>query len=288
MGDVVQKVISENNYVNGGSISSTNMFGDSSILPSIINDNTGVAAMTGVLDSRFDDLYTYKGDGGVESDPIVTTGLVLHLDAGNTDSYSGAGSTWTDMVGGHNATLYNSPTYSSTSGGGSFAFDGSNDYGVISRHADLEPTSRTLEAWIKYENSDNSSLHMVVSSKDSWSVVEFQSWLSPQARSVIVSDSDYHTLLYGDQGGSWTHFVSVQDASAGTFKIYVNDSLIDSTSITAPLTYPGNDIILGAWGTSSFSRYYNGELALFRMYSSALSAGDITQNYDAQKARFGH
>ena len=58
---------------------------------------------------------------------IVTDGLVLALDAGNTKSYPGSGTTWTDTVGGNTGTLTNGPTYSSGDGG-SIVFDGSNDY----------------------------------------------------------------------------------------------------------------------------------------------------------------
>ena len=40
--------------------------------------------------------------------PIVTDGLVVHLDAGNSASYPGSGTTWYDLSGnGNDATLYN-------------------------------------------------------------------------------------------------------------------------------------------------------------------------------------
>ena len=52
------------------------------------------------------------------SNSIVTDGLILHLDAGNKNSYPGSGATWTDISGnGYNATLNNSVGFTSTSGG---------------------------------------------------------------------------------------------------------------------------------------------------------------------------
>jgi hypothetical protein len=42
---------------------------------------------------------------------------VLSLDAGNTASYPGSGSTWTDLIGGLTFNLVNNPTYSSSNGG---------------------------------------------------------------------------------------------------------------------------------------------------------------------------
>jgi len=59
---------------------------------------------------------------------IVTSGLVLQLDAANTKSYPGSGTTWTDLSGnGNNGTLTNSPTFSSANGG-IFTFNGTNQF----------------------------------------------------------------------------------------------------------------------------------------------------------------
>jgi len=44
---------------------------------------------------------------------IVTDGLVLCLDAADKISYSGSGTTWSDLVGGIELTKEGSPTWSS-------------------------------------------------------------------------------------------------------------------------------------------------------------------------------
>ena len=60
--------------------------------------------------------------------PIVTNGLVLALDAGNTLSYVSGSTTWRDLSGNNNSgSLVNGPTFS-TDGGGSIVFDGVDDY----------------------------------------------------------------------------------------------------------------------------------------------------------------
>ena len=64
-------------------------------------------------------------------------GLVLALDAANTKSYPGSGTTWTDLSGrGNTGTLTNGPTYSSANGG-SIVFDGTNDYVVVNNNASI-------------------------------------------------------------------------------------------------------------------------------------------------------
>ena len=64
----------------------------------------------------------------IHSPKIITDGLVLALDAGNTKSYPGSGTVWTDLSGNNNTgTLTNGPTFNAANGG-SIVFDGTNDY----------------------------------------------------------------------------------------------------------------------------------------------------------------
>ena len=61
------------------------------------------------------------------------SGLLLHLDAGNSSSYSGNGNTWSDLSpSGNNGTI-NGATFNSTNK--SFDFDGTNDYVGLSASA---------------------------------------------------------------------------------------------------------------------------------------------------------
>ena len=53
----------------------------------------------------------------------VTTGLVTYLDAGNTASYPGTGTTWTSLVGGYTGTMAAGVTYSAANGG-TMSFNG--------------------------------------------------------------------------------------------------------------------------------------------------------------------
>jgi len=69
---------------------------------------------------------------GVHNGAIIPqNGLQLLLDAANTKSYPGSGTTWTDLSGnGNTGTLTNSPTFT-TDNGGAIRFDGTNDYVVV-------------------------------------------------------------------------------------------------------------------------------------------------------------
>jgi hypothetical protein len=77
---------------------------------------------------------------------VVTDGLVLALDAADTNSYPGSGTTWNDLSGnGNTGTLTNGPTYSSDNGG-SIVFDGTNDYVPLVNNLG-DPQQFTIEFW---------------------------------------------------------------------------------------------------------------------------------------------
>ena len=51
------------------------------------------------------------------SPQIVTSGLVLALDAANRNSYPRTGTSWYDLNGTNNGTLTNGPTFNAGNGG---------------------------------------------------------------------------------------------------------------------------------------------------------------------------
>ena len=81
---------------------------------------------------------------------IVTTGLLLRLDAVKKTSYPGSGNTWYDLSGnGNNGTLLNDVVYDISSG--SFVFDGvNNNVSLISTFFNNSITdSLSIESWVK-------------------------------------------------------------------------------------------------------------------------------------------
>ena len=114
---------------------------------------------SGVYDLTSQQIYTSESQwpaaasssgGGGSSSGIVSSGLLMHLDAGNSSSYSGSGTTWSDLSGnGNHATLINGPTYSSADGG-ALDFDGSNDYATASLLMPSRPY--TASVWINHDS----------------------------------------------------------------------------------------------------------------------------------------
>ena len=74
------------------------------------------------------ELFSTLGANIVSSSNVVTSGLLLYLNATDGNSYPGTGTAWTDLSGnGYNGTLNNSPTFSN-SYVSNFAFNYSNNY----------------------------------------------------------------------------------------------------------------------------------------------------------------
>lgn len=74
-------------------------------------------------------------------------------------------------------------------------------------------------------------------------------------------------------------------------KLYINGVLVRDTEISGKIKAPTNNTVmaLGANpnGTSSESSYFNGKIYNARIYSKALTADEVSTNYQIDKARFG-
>jgi hypothetical protein len=215
----------------------------------------------------------------VHSPKIVTDGLVLALDAGNTKSYTSGSTTWFDKSGNtNNGTLTNGPTFSSANGG-SIVFDGVDDCIVVNSNANiLSKTSYTKISWFYI----TSYLYNIISGGNSG---QHAFWLAGTNK------------LHAGHNGQWSTVVSTTSLSLNTWYfgavtfntstgwvLYVNGTQESTSSSTA--TYIGDDeILIGAYGTGS--NVFAGRIAVAQVYNRVLSASEIQQNFNATRGRYG-
>jgi len=217
--------------------------------------------------------------------------LVLALDAANRKSYPGSGTTWTDLSGnGNNGTLVNGPTYNSANSG-SIVFAGDNDYVIATRPSSLVaggPISVSL--WAKWITTGTtiSTIQVLVDNNHSSSpvqgfVLQDRPDLSKsiQFGSNITSNGATSTFQVGD--GTWHHIVGTNDQT--TTKLYIDGSLNAQISQGGLGTVQPN-ISVGYWQFTP-GRYLNGNVAQVSIYNRALSAAEISQNFNAFRGRFG-
>ena len=228
---------------------------------------------------------------------IVTSGLVLHLDAGNSSSYPGSGTTWSDLIGNNNATLVNGPTYSS-SNSGSIVFDGTNDYSTIADVTGVTDFSisnnYTVDFWVYLNTlqSDTTSADNDVVEK--WSAsggypYVFRYLRSTQEMQVAAyNGSSSNSTTIQISSNVWWHICGVFDWTNSTLTFYGNSG--SSVSSTATLNLSGtitNTSALNLMRRGNGFNYTTGNLSTLKIYNRALSASEVTQNFNALRGRFG-
>ena len=222
---------------------------------------------------------------------IVESGPILHLDAGNTISYPGTGTIWTDLSGnGNNGTLVNDPTFDSANGG-SIVFDGNDDYvncGVLNG---LGTTNRTINIWFKIlSSSPNSTKRIITLATDNTS-----------------TDTPAFTVGYGDPSngigggfGGTPYRAYVQDNIPYTLDTWINFCCsINGNTISKYLNgvFIGSATNTGAVGTNPivylgryndfYQQYGNIKISQTSIYNRVLSSTEVRQNYDDTKGRYG-
>ena len=239
------------------------------------------------------------GLGGEASD-ITWSNLVLYLDAGNTNSYSGSGTTWSDLTdGNHHATLIHSPTYSSTSRGGSFTFDGTNDYATIPDATDFlfGTGDYTEEAWYKRTSTSGEEVVIERGNSSSWQGTRMDE-LIPKPKAYTESTGSIEvsqTNAITAQGYDWFYSVFTKSGNSTQYRKFYFNSTWVVTNINSSIsgwqpkgTSVSSDYNLHIAGADS-SKRFTGEIAIIRIYKGkALSQSEITQHYNAEKSRFGH
>ena len=223
--------------------------------------------------------------GGITIDgsstSIVSTGLVFDIDAGNSSSYSGSGSTWTDVAGTQqNITLINSPTY--TSGTPSyFTFNGTSQYGSGSSSGVVGSSVYSKMVWFRLNSyGTNNNL---VSGGNGGHFMYFAS--SPRLYCGHANWPNY--LAFGTVAtfslNTW-YCATLTFSTTNGMKIYINGSL-DNT-YTANKNAHGGDgsVEIGAFSTSNL---LSGRISRALIYSTELTASEVLINYNATKATFG-
>ena len=208
---------------------------------------------------------------------IVTSGLVLDVDAGYISSYPTTGTSWNDVSGyGNNGTLTNGSTYS-TSGGGSIVFDGIDDYINIGNKPTLINLDITQEAWVNATSFTN-SWHGIISNMPSWGT-GFSLQIGPVQKIAAMVSGSYLTTSWMPSVGVWYHIVATHRSSDNYTVLYVNG--VQENFTYRPISYVANAVTeIGVFYTSpSRQLLFNGKIPIVRTYNKALSSSEVLQNY---------
>jgi len=209
--------------------------------------------------------------------------LELYLDAGNASSYPGSGTTWTDLSGnGRNGTLTNGPTYSSADGG-SIVFDGSNDF--VQCTGSVTATAATFVSWIRRNGTQSQYDGILFSRGTNVTGMNFQ----------VSNQLGYHwnnaVNTYGWQSGltipdlTWCMVAVSVTSTAATAYLCQSSGITSAINTVSHISTTLDDIKIGQEDFGG--RFFNGNIAIAQLYNIALSAEQVAQNFEADRARFG-
>jgi len=250
-----------------------------------------------VLDSYSLKFLSTKRTGGgtnaVTPPAYVTSNLLMYVDAANSSSYPGSGTTWSDLSGnGRNMTLTNGPTF--TSGTPSyFTFDGTNDYAStsITTFNNTNNVSGTIEGWVRIP--DTTGFRHVFGMRDNsansfFFLLLFDSTNSESRVNVGGTNLDINYDPGSNFWTNWKQIVFTFNRSDGRTRLYINGSIVATSSGTNSDTFGTlNNFEVGGANQSGFGAYTNMYGSKFLVYNKALSSSEVSQNYDAFKSEFG-
>ena len=209
---------------------------------------------------------------GITYNPrTITDGLVLCLDAANSKSYPGSGTTWTDLSGrGNTGTLVNGVGYSG-SNLGSLVFDGTNDY-ITSSFATTLGQAVTYIGWLY--STETVTYRNFVDSVTARPMI----WWNNSGQIEFDAGSGYTTTaVYRNQ---WVYVALSKPSGSSSASYYVNGVLVGSgTAYTTPAVTP-------TWFNRAAAQTWKGNCSVTQAYNRALTAAEIQQNFNATRSRF--
>ena len=230
--------------------------------------------------------------------PSLASTIVLDLDAGNSASYAGTGTTWTDLSGkGNHGTLVNSVTYNSSNqgylvfnGNGSYVGSGGyNPYVDLPRSTDLDfgADDFTVELWAYTTTANAHPCYISLNVNGlSYAAFRIEYWNG----NVNLLHS-YNGTSHASGGSfaitlnAWQHIVVSR--IAGSVSVYVNGVSKLTYSLPGSLLAQQNSRI-GDFNGSNGYYSFSGNIATTKIYKGkGLTSTEVLTQFDLTKSRFG-
>lgn len=220
-----------------------------------------------------------------------SNGALLYVDAGNTASYPGTGTAWTDLsTNTNNYTLVNSPPWTSAGTASYFSFNGAGtQYAAC---------------------NNNAKFNQVYTGKTVFFAARMAtgSFSAGTFRAVFGTNSgtrNFNIYLYSPSTGVFQMHYSVGGGGgfSNNLSLTTNQWFIGAATQTAGglVTYYFNGQAVGTNTGVTFGQYVSnggefialadnywyGDIGVCAVYGQTLSADQIQQNYNAIKGRYG-
>jgi Concanavalin A-like lectin/glucanases superfamily len=232
----------------------------------------------------------------------VSNGLVFYVDAGNSRSYPGTGTTWYDLTNNVNMGASNTTTLTyGTSAGGYFNFKNLVAYQdsfyqtLLSASPVQSQQYYTIDAFFTASVSPSGNTNLCLCRVGLYADEVMSLYCSTNNSTQTITGLSNQWVSGGNFQGSssntisipfntWTHACVTNNSGAYSFYIngiYVGGSL--STGLYANVTAGAMKV----GGSGSNAQDYTGNIANVKIYNRALSPTEVYQNYNALRGRYG-
>jgi hypothetical protein len=184
----------------------------------------------------------------------------------------------------NNGTLTNAPTYNS-SNGGSIVFDGVDDFITTGFTRGRLGNKFSISVWYKYQGTAGRTYTAIIGGRDVGDLTEFFIGKNIGNTNFGVQDGNYlGSFIIGSNAfdGGWHNIVYTYEN--GTGKIYLDSVLRNTGSFTK--CNDAEEILIGNEQEGA-GYYFIGNISTVLFHNRSISALEISQNFNAQKARFG-
>jgi hypothetical protein len=210
----------------------------------------------------------------------VQDGLVFAVDPGSTRSYPGTGTTAYNIINNTSGTLVNSPTLGTTNGG-YFDFDGVDQY--IENFSNTGITHGTNNFsyffWINLQGKPTLGTVIENGLYTTGILIRFNT----DGFQIYSVNNFIGKFSFNPSLDTWNNVGFVR--SGNFINFYLNGVYQAQFAFNLNVA-PGANIFIGT-SQHATSQCFDGYIATATIYTKNLSTTEITQNYNAQRTRFG-
>lgn len=219
------------------------------------------------------------GNPGV-TDPIVTNGLAMWLDASVSYSYGGTGNVWRDLTSNENdVTSGSTPTWNS---GGYFTNVGGGFSKSSSTNTPTGGSAYTLTAWVKISDWSNRYGFIGIGNGGNNQMNQFRSGDISTGGMTNYWNANDLIVSSVAQNNTWTMVTATYDGSIR--KIYANTTQASGTNSSTSLNVANSNLNVAR---TIYGEVFSGSFAIAGIYNRAISASEITTNFNALRTKFG-
>jgi hypothetical protein len=230
---------------------------------------------------------------------IIEDGIVLCLDAANSRSYPGTGTTWTDLTGGNDGALANGPSFVAENGG-VILLDGSDDIiWIADNDTNALPITDfplTVAVWIKTTDS-KAYIFNFTSQPSDWNE-EYDLYIQDgKTKSRIDGNTaNFNSTVENPStinDGNW-HYVVSTSSSSSNHETYIDGQLINTFTTDVGSMDEGTGVGLNSFALGvkrhqpdgTYQHYSQAHFGICKVYNRGLTESEIRQNYNATKGRY--